>query len=169
MALLLRPMRDTDLPAVLALQARAYAGAAFEPERPAVYRSRMRLAPALCLAAIGEDAALLGYLVSHPWHAGAPPALDTDLDVLPADADCWYLHDCAVDECAQGRGVAAALYDAAVAAARAQGLRRAALTALAPAAGYWRRLGYEETDLGGLAGALAHYGPGTVYMTRALD
>jgi ribosomal protein S18 acetylase RimI-like enzyme len=164
----LRRMHDADLPAVLALQARAYAGAAFAPERPAVYRSRMRLAPDLCLVALDEDGALLAYLVSHPWHTQAPPALDTDLVALPADATCWYLHDCAVEASAQGRGVAGELYEAASAAARAQGLRGAALTALAPAAAYWLRLGYRVEHRPGLDAVLAHYGPGTVYMTRTL-
>ena len=164
----IRPMSEADLPGVLAIQAEAYASADFAPEQPAVYRDRMALAPDLCLVATDAAGALLGYLVSHPWHTGAPPPLDTALGRLPPASGCWYLHDCAVAARAHGQGVAAALYQAAQAAAQARGLGRAALVAVGDAASYWARLGYRVQERPELAAKLSGYGSGARYMARAL-
>lgn len=165
---LLRAMRRDDLPAILALQAQAYAGAAFHPEREEVYVNRMALAPQYCLVALDVDGAMLGYLVSHPWDDGIPPALDTTLRQLPQPATCWYLHDCAVHQRAHGRGVAGKLLAAGETVARAHGLASGALVAVGDAAGYWRRYGYCERAMPGLAKRLAHYGAGAAYMVRSL-
>lgn len=161
-------MQAADLPQVLALQEQAYAGAEFEPERVEVYTNRMRLAPAFCLVDLAPGGRLLGYLVSHPWREAAPPALDALLPVLPADADCWYLHDCAVDAAAKGRGVAARLHHVALDRARESGLRKAALMAVGSASSFWKRLGYAPRDLPGMAERLADYGEGAMYMERLL-
>lgn len=164
----IRPMSAADVPGVLAIQAEAYAGADFEPEQPGVYRDRMALAPDLCLVATDQGGALLGYLVSHPWHTGEPPPLDTELGALPTESGCWYLHDCAVAARAHGQGVAAALYQAAQAIAQARGLRSAALVAVGDAASYWARAGYSVQERPELAAKLAGYGRGARYMARAL-
>lgn len=168
MAIAVRAMRSADLPAILALQAQAYASAAFHPERAEVYVNRMALARDYCLVAADADGSLLGYLLSHPWDEGIPPALDTTLDRLPQPATCWYLHDCAVHQRAHGRGVAGKLLAAGQAAARAHGLASGALVAVGDAAGYWRRHGYRKRELPGLAERLAHYGAGAAYMACAL-
>lgn len=83
---IIRPMRAGDVDAVLALQAIAYADAAFAPEGAAVYLNRMKLAPDLCLVAQTAAGDLIGYLVSHPWHDGKPPALGNVLAALPVPA-----------------------------------------------------------------------------------
>jgi ribosomal protein S18 acetylase RimI-like enzyme len=168
MAFTVRAMRPGDLQAILALQAQAYESAAFHPERAEVYVNRMALAPAYCLVAADADGSLLGYLVSHPWDDGIPPALDTTLQALPAPAQLWYLHDCAVDRAAKGRGVAGRLLQEGSDLARRHGLAQAALVAVNDAAGYWRRHGYRRLALPGLAQRLAGYGAGAAYMVRAL-
>ncbi|MBV5287104.1 MAG: GNAT family N-acetyltransferase [Methyloversatilis discipulorum] len=165
---IIRPMRADDVDAVLALQAIAYADAAFAPEGAAVYLNRMNLAPDLCLVAQSAAGDLLGYLVSHPWHDGKPPALDTELSALPAQATRWYLHDCAVATSARGSGVAAALYEAAHDAAVCRGLRCAALVAVGDAAGYWAQRGYRSAAGAVPAQTLASYGEGACYMTSVL-
>ena len=164
----IRPMQPADLAQVLALQEQAYAGAEFEPERVEVYTNRMKLAPAFCLVDLAPDGHLQGYLVSHPWREGAPPALDAILQALPDAPTCWYLHDCAVDARAKGRGVAARLHHVAVDQARALGLRRAGLVAVGGAAGFWRRFGYVPREVPGMAARLADYGEGAAYMERSL-
>lgn len=161
-------MSAADLSAVLAIQAEAYAGAGFSPEPAAVYSDRMALAGELCLVVVDAVGSAAGYLVSHPWHAGAPPALHAQLGAVPADADCWYLHDCAVAARAHGQGVAGLLVRAAQQRAFALGLRRAALVAVGDAAGYWQRLGYVVQHRPDLADKLAGYGPGACYMLREL-
>lgn len=164
----IRLMQAADLGGVLGLQDQAYADAAFTPEPAGVYIDRMALAPDLCLVAVDGPGDVLGYLVSHPWHEGAPPSLGMRLAQLPPACACWYLHDCAVAATAHGRGVAAALFRAARRHAAARALRMAALVAVGDAAGYWSRLGYVAQDRPELAATLAAYGPGACYMARAL-
>lgn len=159
-------MQAADVPEILRIQAAAYAAAAFEPESAAVYLNRMALAPDLCWVVTNERGGLCGYLLSHPWHAGEPPALDTVLDALPQPATRWYVHDCAVDARSRGGGVAASLYEAAHDAAVRRGLRCAALVAIGQAATYWALRGYRSADA---VHALDGYGDGACYMTRALD
>jgi ribosomal protein S18 acetylase RimI-like enzyme len=165
----IRPMRAGDLDAVLALQAIAYADAAFDPEGAAVYLDRMKLAPDLCLVAQSAVGELLGYLVSHPWHDGKPPALGVVLTELPVPAMHWYLHDCAVAAAARGSGVAAALYEAAHDAAVCRGLACGALVAVGAAAGYWAQRGFRPVVGAVSAQALTSYGDGARYMTCALS
>ena len=165
---IIRTMRAGDVDAVLALQAIAYADAAFAPEGAAVYLNRISLAPDLCLVAQSAAGDLLGYLVSHPWHDGKPPALDTELAALPVPATRWYLHDCAVATSARGSGVAAALYEAAHDVAICRGLRCAALVAVGDAAGYWAQRGYRAARGTVPEQALASYGEDACYMTSVL-
>lgn len=168
MTITIRTMRPDDLPGVLALQAAAYADAGFAPEGAAVYLDRMALAPDFCLVADACDGALAGYLVSHPWHEGVPPPLDTGLGSLPDLASCWYLHDCVVAAAAQGSGLAARLHAAGREVALAHRLRTGALVAVQGAAAYWRGKGYVPRTLPGLPERLAKYGDGAVYMACVL-
>lgn len=161
-----RPMHPGDLPEVLRLQAAAYAMAGFAPERAAVFLDRITVAPAYCLVAQARGHRLLGYLVSHPWHGDEPPKLDTLLRRLPGDPVLWYLHDCAIDRCARGLGIASALYERARAQALREGLRKGALVAVAGAASYWQRRGYRAEPQ--RTQQLTCYGPGACYMVRAL-
>ncbi len=161
-------MRNGDLAGVLAVQATAYAGAAFAPEPAEVYRDRMAHAPDLCWVAATAGGAVLGYLVSHPWDDGPPPPLHTRLPPLPAAPRCWYLHDCAVGEAARGLGVGAALFRTVRALAWNHGLRWAALVAVGDAAGYWARQGYVAQHRPGLADKLRSYGGQACYMACPL-
>lgn len=157
-----------DVDGILAAQTLAYPD--FLLESAAFFLNRLALAPAHCWVARAEGGDLLGYLISYPWDAGLPPALDVALTVLPSKADHWFLHDCAVVPQAQGLGVGQALLRAAAAAAGQAGLRRASLVSLESATGYWRRHGYAPMDVAaaGLAEKLAGYGPQALYMSRAL-
>lgn len=162
-----RPMRASDVDAILALQTLAYPG--FLLESAGFFQNRLALAPSHCWVAQAGRDGLLGYLISYPWDAGLPPALDIALPALPAGADHWFLHDCAVAPSAQGLGVGQALLRAAAASAHAGGLRRASLVSLESAVGYWQRHGYlpVSADSAGLAEKLAGYGPRAQYMSRA--
>lgn len=164
-------MLASDVNGILAAQTLAYPN--FLLESASFFLNRLALAPSHCwiaqAASPGRNG-LMGYLISYPWNAGLPPALDATLASLPADSDHWFLHDCAVVPQAQGLGVAQALVRAAAATAREAGLRRASLVSLESATGYWRRHGYAPMSIGspGLADKLAGYGPGAMYMSRAL-
>ena len=166
-----RPMLDSDVDAILEAQAMAYPR--FLLESAGFFLNRLALAPDYCWVARTDGPSargdLLGYLVSYPWDAGLPPALDVPLTALPAGADHWFLHDCAVVPAAQGLGVGQALVRAAAGRAMSDGLARASLVSLASATGYWRRHGYAPVaaDGAGLAEKLAGYDRDASYMSRA--
>ncbi|ANY14958.1 GNAT family N-acetyltransferase [Bordetella pseudohinzii] len=163
-ALRCRPLAADDLPLILRLQAAVYPEDLLETAD--FFLNRLELASATCRVAL-RGGSLVGYLVAYPWRSGLPPALNLPLQALPADADSWFVHDCAVAPQAQGAGVAGLmLRDSARAAARA-GLTRASLVSLAPAVRYWTKLGYvPATPSAPLAAKLAGYGAGAVYMAR---
>ncbi|MNU35667.1 Acetyltransferase (GNAT) family protein [compost metagenome] len=168
----IRPMQASDVDAVLDAQALAYPR--FLLESADFFLNRLNLAPSYCWVAQAAPsdarAGLLGYLISYPWDAGLPPALDVALAALPGGADHWFLHDCAVVPSAHGLGVGQALVRTAAQGAADNGLRRASLVSLESAVGYWRRHGYAPVDVrsGVLAEKLAGYGGNACYMSRAL-
>ncbi|MHA6891771.1 GNAT family N-acetyltransferase [Ralstonia pseudosolanacearum] len=137
----IRPVTDADLPGVLAVQQACYGNALLEPAE--ALASRWARSPALCLVAV-HGTQLVGYLLSHAWHAWAPPKLHVPLP--PADAThadrVWFVHDMAIAPAGRGQRLGERLHAAAGAAARAQGLHRSCLVAVQGAEAFWRRLGY---------------------------
>ncbi|WP_296466783.1 GNAT family N-acetyltransferase [Pigmentiphaga sp.] len=157
-------MRPADVEGVLAVQRQAYAGIDVL-ENAAFFLNRIHLAPGSCWVARGADG-IWGYLVSYPWSLDAPPKLNVPLAGLPADARNWFLHDCAVLPAASGKGIGTALVRTGIAHAERAGFAWATLVSLAPACGYWMRLGFEPVQLE--PGALRDYGPGARFMRRPL-
>ncbi|CAN7531821.1 GNAT family N-acetyltransferase [Phenylobacterium sp. LjRoot219] len=137
------------------------------PERDAVFEERIRLCPEGCHV-LAEGADVLGYLVSHPWRRFDPPKLDALLGALPADPDCWLVHDVAVDPRARGGGAALKILDQVADLARDRGFRVLALVALGQALAYWRRQGFTPGGGAQLAAKLGAYGDGAAYMERPL-
>lgn len=136
------------------------------PERDEVFAERIRLCPEGCqVLAEGEE--VLGYLVSHPWRRFAPPALDALVGALPGDADCWLIHDVAIEPRGRGGGAAAVGLDRVAQLARARGFQVLALVAVGDAQPYWRRQGFEVAAAPQLAAKLAAYGASAAYMERA--
>lgn len=164
----LRPMRPSDLPQVLAVQAEAY-GAAMH-ESADTLGSRLALSPTTCWVAVDASAAVAGYLLTHPWQVQAPPPLDTVFDALPEAPDCWYVHDLALAARTRGAGVADRLYAAALTQAQRLHLHVSALVAVQGSQGFWARFGYTPAaDVSPLiATKLAGYGDGACFMTRTI-
>jgi GNAT superfamily N-acetyltransferase len=163
---LLRPMREDDLPGVLALQAACYPPAMQEPG--AVVLARLRAAPASTLVALNDTAGVCAYVFAYPSRRGRITALHAGFVPAP-DADTLYIHDLAVDPRVHGRGLGRRLAQALLDGARGRGLRHAALVAVLDARPFWESLGFAITDPGEGSGILASY-PGTaVYMSRLLN
>ena len=175
-------MRPADLARVAAIAAGVHPGF---PEAPEVAAERLALCPEGCLVleapvegaleapgagvleAPGEglregSAGVVGYVLSHPWLAGAAPKLDSLLGGLPAAPGCWYWHDLALQPVARGRGAAAAAVARVLALAQGAGLPQVALVAVGESAGFWRRMGFVVA-----AGPdVRSYGAGAAYMVR---
>jgi N-acetylglutamate synthase-like GNAT family acetyltransferase len=132
-----------------------------------VFDERIRLAPEGCYV-LEADGAIIGYFTSHPWLRQKPPALHQMLEQIPGDADCWYVHDVAVDPAGRGGGAVAQIIDRVLADAARLGYRVAMLVAVSGADGYWSKLGFEDVTTEALRKKLRDYGDDAVYMERAL-
>jgi len=135
------------------------------PESEEVPAERLALFPAGCMIAWSARDEVLGYAVTHPGRLGRPPALDSRLGELPADADCLYLHDVALLPEARGLGFGESLVDLLRALTARFGFKVMALTAVNHSTSYWRSRGFSDYSGDGvLAAKLASYGGDAVYM-----
>ncbi|NVO16818.1 MAG: GNAT family N-acetyltransferase [Rhodoplanes sp.] len=162
-----RPMAEADLAAVLAVAAVVHPDF---PEDACVFAERLRLWPAGCfvLAAADAPTPLAGYVVSHPWRAGSPPALNSLLGTLPDGADTVYLHDLALMPAARQNGTGAAMVDTLARHAGDAGFKTMSLVAVGNSAGFWGRQGFLAIDDPALAEKLASYGAAARFMVRML-
>lgn len=160
-----RPMTAADLPEVSRIGDVVHP--AF-PESDAVFEERLELFPQGCRVAEGPDGTLIGYAVSHPGRLFDPPALDTLLRRLPADADCLYVHDVALLQTARGLGLGRAIVLDLSALARLIGSYCLALTAVNNSAAWWQRRGFLrlQPEPPELAAKLASYGADAAYLVK---
>lgn len=144
--LVLRPIRPEDIPAVLALQAQAYASAYHE--EASAFLSRLSHGVGLPTLALTSSGELAAYLFAHPWWGETIPPLGQPL--LPAgEADQLFLHDLSVAPAWRGLGAGACLLSAVLANGVALGFSRLRLVAVAGAENYWSRLGLEPVGPAG--------------------
>jgi len=162
-----RPMRADDLDAVMAVAAVVHAGFY---ERREVFAERLSLYPQGCWIAQepGVSATVLGYAFLHPARLGQPPALDSLLHEIDAQADCLYLHDVALLPAARGAGLGRSLLQRLQALMALDGFTHAALVAVHGSAPYWRSGGFEAlSDVPpALREKLRSYDEHALYMTR---
>ncbi|WP_246216072.1 GNAT family N-acetyltransferase [Microvirga makkahensis] len=137
------------------------------PEEPQVFAERLRLYPEGCLA-LEEDGRLIGYALTHPWHFGTPPKLNSLLGGIPAGATTYYVHDVALLPEARGKGHAVQAGERLVRHARDAGFGNLSLVAVNNSQAIWERLGFHVTSVPGLEAKLLTYGPGAVLMVREL-
>ena len=159
-------MTSADLQAVMEIAAVVHPS---YPEDEAVFAERLSLAPEGCLVLADGQGALAGYLVSHPWPAGAVPALNSLLGELPAGTGNWYVHDLALLPAGRGTGAGAAAVQALASLARLHGCAGISLVAVGDSAGFWRRQGFRPIDEPALATKLASYDANARYMRCELN
>lgn len=158
-------MAPADLTAVMAIAAVVHPD---YPEDEAVFAERLRLAPEGCHVLAGEDGALHGYLVSHPWPAGALPTLNSLVGEIPQGVASWYLHDLALLPSGRGSGAAGAIVAEIARHAAETGYTSLALVAVNDSTGFWRRQGFREVHNPALDRKLASYDDAARYMRREL-
>ena len=154
-----RPMTADDLDDVLTVAARVHPGL---PERREVFSERAALFPAGALV-LAEGGAIGGYAVAHPIRSHAPPALDTLLGALVADADDLYIHDVAVLPERRGGGAASAAVTRLL--ALASPYPTSSLVSVYGTAPFWARFGFSPSTVD-MADKIRPYGPGAIYMVR---
>ena len=136
-------------------------------ERMAVFAERQRLYPdgARFLEIAGQPS---GYVLSHPWHRDAVPALDSLIGSVPEADITYYLHDLALLPEARGTGAGTRMVVDLVAHARRAGFETMSLVAVNASQGFWERQGFVARDIPALADKLASYEDAARYMTRTL-
>ncbi|WP_262271043.1 GNAT family N-acetyltransferase [Microvirga yunnanensis] len=137
------------------------------PEDRAVLAERQRLYPSGCFV-LTEDAQVIGYALTHPWHLGEPPRLNRLLGELPSSPTTYYIHDVALLPTARGRGYAAQVTDRLIAQAREAGLDNLSLVAVNGSRTFWEKAGFRVLAAGSLTAKLASYGPEAVLMMHPL-
>ncbi|CCD91606.1 conserved hypothetical protein [Bradyrhizobium sp. ORS 375] len=132
-----RAMTSSDLAAVDAIAARVHPD---YPEDTSVFAERLRLHSEGCR--ILAAAAVVGYVISHPWHLGPPPALNVLIGSIPEAASTYYIHDLALLPEARGSGAAVGIVTMLVAHARKLGLPSVSLVAVNGSAPFWAKQGF---------------------------
>lgn len=166
MSFLLRPLSESDLAAVLLVQAACYPPAMQEPAE--VVLARLRAAPGTCLAAV-DDAGVCAYLFAYPSRLGVVTELGAGF--TPArDPDTLYLHDLAVARRALGRGVARGLVGRLLTQAREHRLAWSALVSVQDTRAFWEGQGYRPAPAQPAppGRGLGSYPGEAVYMARPL-
>jgi ribosomal protein S18 acetylase RimI-like enzyme len=162
-----RPMSPRDLAAATGIANRVHVDF---PEDAAVFEERLRLYPQGCwvLEQSGPGSDIAGYLVSHPWRLGEPPALNSLLRGLPADASTYYIHDLTLLPAARGGGAASAIVRQILAHAQERGFSTASLVAVSGSAPFWQSHGFRIVDDDvEMRRKLASYGGAAHVMARA--
>jgi len=157
-------MTETDLPAVDTLAAAIHSA---YPEDAAVFAERLRLYPQGCYV-FEHHVKIAAYVLSHPWHDGAPPALNALLGGLPAKPSTYYIHDIALLPQVRGLGAAVEIVARLAVQARAESLPSLSLIAVNGSAGFWERQGFAPVTDRTLAVKLQSYGADAQFMVRAL-
>ena len=143
-----RPMTAKDLTAVDAIAARVHP---LYPEEQAVLAERLRLYPdgcrALDMALDMGGAGIAGYVLSHPWHLGEPPALNVMLERIPSPGSTYYIHDLALLPEARGSGAGFLIVNELISHARELGLPSLSLVAVNGSMPFWERHGFEAATV----------------------
>lgn len=137
------------------------------PEDAQVFEERLHLYPQGCLI-LEEKNRLIGYALTHPWHFGSPPPLNSRLGQIPSEPTTYYVHDVALLPEARGKGYAAQVGDLLVRHAQEAGFSNLSLIAVNNSQAFWERLGFRKTSVPGLEAKLLTYGPDAVLMARDL-
>jgi predicted N-acetyltransferase YhbS len=160
-----RAMTDADLTAVDAIAARVHPA---YPEDHAVFAERLRLHAAGCRVLAAADAGIIGYVISHPWHRGEPPALNVLIGSIPVPAATYYIHDLALLPEARGSRAASGIVEDLIRHAQRLGLSQLSLVAVNGSGPFWERQGFAVTPQSDAARKLLSYGEDARLMSLHL-
>lgn len=157
-------MQPGDLPDVLRIAAQVHPD---YPEHADVFIERQQLYSQGCWVR-QHGTHLYGYLLSHPWLLGHPPALNTKLHTLPDKADSYYLHDIALLPAARGSGAASQIIAQLCSQALAENLTTLSLVAVNQSTDFWQRHAFQPANHLVPAGKLHSYSRDACYLVRTV-
>lgn len=159
-----RPMTGEDIDNVKELADRIHRD---HPEDRHVFAERQHLYPGGCHVLVDEDR-IAGYALTHPWHFGEPPPLNSRLGEIPRDATTYYIHDVALLTTGRGKGHAGEAARLLTDHARRAGFTNVSLVAVNNSTAFWERQGFRVAAAPGLEAKLLSYGPDAALMVRDL-
>ncbi len=136
-------------------------------ERAEILAEKIALCPEGC-GVLASGGRIVGYGISHPWRVGEVPALDTFLDALPAEPDCMFIHDVAIQPEARRQGAMQRFVAQVSRVARDRALARLALVSVYGTVPFWERCGFRVAALPQPATSFAGYGNTARYMVSEL-
>lgn len=136
-------------------------------EDPKVIAERLQLYPAGCFV-LECGPATQGYAVGHPWLFGCPPALNTQLQALPAHPDTFYIHDVALMPEVRRSHFGRMVVQLLVSQAELGGFNNMSLVAVGGSLCFWKKNGFRVIEGEAIRAALSTYGEGAAFMTRSL-
>ena len=159
-----RDMRREDLAAVA--RAAEIIHPSF-PEDESVFTERLALYPEGCKV-LEDSKGCAGYLLSHPWIFGHPPALNSHLKELPRQATSYYLHDLALLPRVRGSGAAGRIVRSMIDHAHRAGFSTLTLIAVNGSAPFWESRGFRIVADEAANLKLASYGEDARFMAYML-
>lgn len=157
---LIRGLTEPDWPAVMALEAEAYADTALTEGEAAL---RSRAAAGTCLV-LDLDGRIAGYALALPYPRFRYPDLAGPEETTHRSANL-HLHDLVVTAPLRRRGLGSRMARHLADVALARGFRTMSLIAVAGKEPFWRANGYRAHPEARLPAA---YGPRAVYMSAQL-
>ena len=154
---------DDHWSGIMSVQESAYSEVTPEPLE--VLRCKRSITPQSCFVSVSEQGAIEAYVLAHRWAGRNPPSLSQVIDDVSShsSADTLYLHDLAVDQRAQGKGLGLKLFNAVLTSAKSMGVKKISLVAVQGADSFWRRQGFTEDETARICDS---YGADAVYMER---
>ena len=160
-----RAMTPEDILGVAAVAGVVYPGFY---EAAEVFAERQRLFPQG--AKIFErHRQMIGYALSHPWHRGELPRLNSLLGAIPQDASTYYIHDLALLPEARGARAAGKLVGSFEILARSLSFSSMSLVAVNGSRRFWETRGFYVVDSPALSLKLASYEGAAALMVKPLD
>jgi GNAT superfamily N-acetyltransferase len=157
-----RPMRQSDLPAIVAISERAHP---LFPEDPEVFAEKQRLFGPFCFT-LDHAEEVAGYCFAHPWMSNRAPPLNRLIGSPPRSPDCLFVHDVALAPGARGKGASGALIEILEGVAARHKLPAITLVSLYGSDRVWSRCGFAPADISAVE--IKAYGPSALYMRKSL-
>jgi GNAT superfamily N-acetyltransferase len=134
-------MIEYDFDAVMDIQSSAYHP--FFQEERFVFEDRLHNFPDGCWIA-EVDGCPAGYLFSHPCQLNAPPKLNSAIESLTEEPDCYFIHDVAVNPRFRGAGIGRSLADKAKHLASEYSFKDMALISVQNSEKFWNKMGFKR-------------------------
>ena len=139
--ILIRPLTSSEIINASDLACRIYQEALAEPFE--AFAMKHQLFPAGVLGYFVNEV-LAGYVFSHPWKMSNVVPIATVLGELPANLDCYYIHDCAVSKDYRGRGIGRKMAASAIQVGLKNGFKKLLLVSVNDTKLFWECLGFKS-------------------------